>query len=925
MQQKFYFTRFQTLLLLILTIAFLPNCQPKVAKMPSGANEENGRLRRAWNKVRLADPATGEIPKGIQWQERAFAEQLPRVVSERDDNGSWQSRGPWNVGGRTRGMAMDVTNENHLLAGGVSGGIWESNDGGQSWIRRTPLDAHPGVVSVVQDTRPGKTNVWYALSGEIYGTSASAPEAFYLGDGMFKSIDNGVTWTALTETDNGTPNQFSTEWQGGWRLATDPDAPSAQNTIYAATYGRIFRSSNGGTTWGIVRGNADPSSYYTDIAITSTGVKYAYLSSEGAQKGLWRSTDAITWTNITPATGFPTTYDRGVIGINPNNENEVWLLMATPESGHYTKFIDSDDWTSLWKYEYISGNGAGNEGTWTNLSDNLPDTGSEFDRFAGQGGYNLTVKVQPGTNNIFIGGTNLYRSTDGFSTPNNTTQIGGYKIGTTLPFFELYEEHHPDQHDILFLPSNPNVLISASDGGVRRTEDCTAPVVTWTQLNNGYLTTQCYSAIIEKNTPGDATIISGMQDNGNFFVNSTDAAAPWVQTVNGDGAFGAIPEGKPFYVLSIQQGRVVKCNITEQGQVTAFQRFDPIGAKKSDYQFINPLALDPVDQNVLYLPAGRRLFRQSNLADIALNNEWDSIAQGWTQFPDTLVSIAGGATHQISAIAVSESNPAHRVIIGTNRGKLFKIDNAHTGTPAFAPMNLPLPQNNLNINCITMDPDNADDITVLYSNYGVYSLYRSINGGQNWIKVAGNLEAGVNGGGTGPSLRCLSILKMPGGKRKYFCGTSVGLYSADTLVQHTNLSGSGTQWAMEAPDLIGMTVVDHIEVRHSDGLVVAATHGTGLYSANFPLTSSTQTVQAPRLKIKATPNPTTDITQLSWDTPAGLPVRIRLLNAQGRELASFQTVQQQIDIPMAQYAPGLYYFQVLGRGWKQSGEIMKSE
>jgi photosystem II stability/assembly factor-like uncharacterized protein len=902
----------------------LYSCQPRIVSMPSGANEENGRLRRAWNKARLADPATGEIPVGIHWKERAFAAQLPRVVSERDNNDNWQSRGPWNVGGRTRALAMDVNDENHLLAGGVSGGIWESTDGGQSWSRRTPLDAHPGVVSIVQDTRLGKTNTWYALSGEIFGTSASAPEAFYLGDGMFKSIDNGETWSPLTETDNGSPNLFSTEWQGGWRVATDPVAADAQDIVYAATYGNIFRSVNGGANWSVARGGVSPASYYTDIAITSTGVKYAYLSSDGGQRGLWRSTNGTTWTNILPASGFPATYDRGVIGINPNNENEVWLLMATPESGHYTQFIDSDDWTSLWKYEYISGDGSGAGGTWTNLSNNLPNTGTEFDRFVAQSGYNLTVKIQPGTNHVFIGGTNIYRSTDGFSTPNNTTQIGGYKIGTTLPFFELYDEHHPDQHDMLFLPSNPNVMISASDGGVRRTEDCTAPIVVWTQLNRGYLTTQCYSAIIEKSTPGDATIISGMQDNGNFLVNSIDETAPWVQTVNGDGAFGAIPDGKPFYILSIQQGRVAKCNINDQGQVTAFRRIDPVGAKKTDYQFINPLAIDPTDQNVLYLPAGRRLFRQNNLADITLTNEWDSIAQGWTQFPDTLSNAGSGGPHQISAIAVSESNPAHRVIIGTTRGKLFKIDNANTGTPVFTPLTLPLPQTDLNINCIAMDPDNADDIMVVYSNYGVYSLYRSVNGGQNWIKVAGNLEVGTNGGGSGPSIRWLSILKLPFGNRKYFCGTSVGLFSADTLLQHTNLSGSGTQWAMEAPDLIGMTVVDHIEVRHSDGLVVAATHGTGLYSANFTLTSSSQLIQAPKLKIEASPNPATNRVQLRWSATQGLPVRIRLLDAKGRTIASFQTLEQQIDIPIGNYSPGVYYFQVHGRSWTQSGTFIKS-
>lgn len=223
------------------------------------------------------------------------------------------------------------------------------------------------------------------------------------------------------------------------------------------------------------------------------------------------------------------------------------------------------------------------------------------------------MKVQPGTNNVFIGGTNLWRSTDGFATPNNTTKIGGYKIGTTLPFFELYPNHHPDLHEALFLPSNPNVMITGSDGGIHRTENCLAPFVEWSYLNDSYVTSQFYTAIIDKNAPGDNTLMGGLQDNGNFFVNSADPQAPWRQTVNGDGSYGAIAPNKAFYVLSIQQGRVAKVNLDASGKCFGVCRIDPVGRVKDDYQFINPLALDPNDANILYLPAGNKLFRQNRL------------------------------------------------------------------------------------------------------------------------------------------------------------------------------------------------------------------------------------------------------------------------------------------------------------------------
>ncbi len=584
------------------------NTEKQSAGIPAGENEENRKDRQAWELMRLADPATGKIPEGMTFKERWFAANLPQADASLRSAPDWTARGPWNYGGRTRALAMDVNNENRLFAGGVSGGIWLSEDAGQSWTRKTPLNAHPGCISVAQDTRPGHTDTWYYLSGELYGTSASADGAFYVGDGLFKSMDNGETWAPVGSTDDGNPQDFGSLFQGGWRVVTSPT--DVQDVVYMATIGTIYRSANGGTSWTAVRGgDISNYSYFTDVAVTSTGVLYATLSYDGPQKGIWRSTNGTTWTKITPA-NMPPVYDRIVIGINPNNENEVYFLGSTPGYGHYLDYLDNDDWSSFWKYTYVSGDGTGAGGLWTDLTANLPSTGGIFDQFGCQGGYDLVVKVQPGTNNVFIGGTNLFRSTDGFTTPDNTTHIGGYKPGTSLPFFEIYPNQHPDQHDLLFLPSNPNVIITASDGGLHRTEDCLAPSVTWHSLNRGYQTTQFYTALIDHDTPGDNMLLGGLQDNGNFFVNSADPNALWKQTVNGDGAFAAVAPNKDYCVLSIQKGRVAKCSLDADGNVLAFRRIDPIGPGKDDYLFINPLALDPNDANVLYLPAGRKVCRQ---------------------------------------------------------------------------------------------------------------------------------------------------------------------------------------------------------------------------------------------------------------------------------------------------------------------------
>ncbi len=883
-------------------------------RLPGGENEENREVREAWERLRLADPATGQIPEGISFQERWFAKGLPVADAALRSGPDWTARGPWNYGGRTRGLAIDVTNENRLMAGGVSGGLWLSNDGGQSWARKTPLNAHPGCISIAQDVRPGHTNTWYYLSGEIYGTSASGGGSFYLGDGLFKSTDNGETWTPVASTDDGNPQDFSSAFQGGWRVVTSPT--DSLDVVYLATIGTIYRSANGGTSWTAVRGgDLSNYSYFTDVAVTSTGVLYATLSNDGPQKGIWRSTNGTNWTNITPA-NFPPVYDRVVIGINPNNENEVYFLGSTPGYGLYNAYLGSDDWTSFWKYTYVSGNGAGANGTWENLSGNLPSTGTEFDQFACQGGYDLVVKVQPGTNHVFIGGTNIYRSTDGFSTPNNTTQIGGYKIGTFLPFFELYPGHHPDQHDFLFLPGNPNVMITASDGGLHRTEDCNAPTVSWNSLNRGYLTTQFYTALIDHNAPGDNMLMGGLQDNGNFFVNSDNPAAPWRQTVNGDGSFGAVAPNKAYYILSIQQGRVAKCTLDAAGNVLAFRRIDPIGPVKDDYLFINPLTLDPNDANILYLPAGRKVYRQDDLAAISLTGEWDSISQGWVQFPDTLTLAQGSFT----AIAISQSNPAHRMYLGTSNNKLFKVDNANTGQPTFTAITPPLAGTAGYINCITVDPDNADDVVIIYSNYKVYSMFRSLNGGQSWLKVGGNLEGSVGGTGAGPSLRWLSILPYPNGTKKYFCGTSVGLFSADTLKLHASAQ-PGTLWTLEGPTSIGSTVVNYVDTRASDGLVVAASHGNGMFSANF-LQNSSQNQPVQQKSVRVSPNPASQFVE--FDVLGGLDhdISIRLFNLEGRQVRQIQTSNSKQRLEISDLPNGVYLYSIQGAGWSKTGKLV---
>ncbi|RYZ18506.1 MAG: flagellar basal body rod modification protein, partial [Sphingobacteriales bacterium] len=301
----------------------------------SGADEDAAeRLEYEW--LMLHDPATGKIPARIREQELAFAATLPNDGTGggpmKSTSVSWNSRGPWNVGGRTRAFAIDIANPSCLVAGSTSGGMWRSTNGGQSWMMTTPINQYKSVSCVAQDSRSGHQNVWYYGSGEAYGASASVTGAYYLGNGIFKSTDSGKSWMVLPNTTTASVTGFDIWSDLIWTLATNP-ANDTQDVVFAAAYGGIYRSINGGTDWTLVKGGATTTSYFTDVAVSQSGIVYATLSSDGGQKGIWRSADGgASFADITPS-NFAPVYDRIKIGISPSDENQVYFLGHTPGSG----------------------------------------------------------------------------------------------------------------------------------------------------------------------------------------------------------------------------------------------------------------------------------------------------------------------------------------------------------------------------------------------------------------------------------------------------------------------------------------------------------------------------------------------------------------------------------------------------------------
>lgn len=884
--------------------------------------EDDAIERLSWEQKRLADPATGKIPDNIRQKELAFAATLPSdaQLTGRASLLNVINRGPFNLGGRTRAVGIDVSNENRILAGTPSGGMWLSTDGGSTWSQSNTAAQLKNATCLVQDKRPGHTNTWYYGSGEAYGASASyGVGGYYLGDGMYKSMDGGVSWAPITSTAGGNPNSFTTNWQLVWNVAMDTTANDTLEEIYAATYGGIYRSTNGFTSSSLVRSGG---SYYTDVNVSASGVVYATLSDDGTQKGIWRSADGITWVNIMPA-GFPTAYNRIVSGINPSNENEVYFLANTPGFGKVTyNYLGDPEWNSLWKYTYISGDGAGANGTWQDLSINLPNTGGQFDRWQVQGSYDMVIKVKPNDpNTVFIGGTNLYRSTTAFQDSTHTTFIGGYEQFSALPVINSYPNHHPDQHCVEFYNSNPDMMLSSNDGGVFKTTDNTASAVVWQPLNNGYLTSMFYTVAVDHATPNSDIIIGGAQDNGSWYTNSANPTDPWVQPRGGDGSYCAIADNQSAYYFSIQNGKMMKATLDANGNKTSFARIDPIGLK--DPQFINPFTLDPNNNNIMYLAGGKYLWRNSDLSGIPMIGNWDSISTNWTQFADS-VPLAGS---MITAVHVCKATP-NRVYYGTDKKKVYRVDNANTGTPTpvdITPVSGTIFPANGYVSCITTDPLDSDKMFVAFSNYGIYSLFYSTDGGATWTKTAGNLEQTSSGSGAGPSIRWVSIMHVTDGT-VYMVATSTGLYATNAL------NGLSTVWVQQGSSTIGNSVCDMIDTRESDGLVVIATHASGIYSAHIVSTSDITTVQSllaakAEPELKNYPNPVSQSTTIEFSLNKETKVNLQIWDNCGRVIETLvnETMpagKHSVMYDAGRLRSGIYYYSLVADDKRKTNSMI---
>ena len=843
------------------------------------ANIKSKIARQEYFYRLLRDPKTKQIPPRMRQSELAYANKLREEQALRKKTAGngifWQFAGPVDVGGRTRAFAVDVTNSNTLLAGGVSGGIWKSTDGGNTWdIKNTPLEPL-SVTSLAQDTRVGHTNIWYYTTGELNGNSASdiGRVAQFYGTGVYKSEDNGDSWYLLEATADQYPHRWTVpSFDYGIRVYISPTT----GWVFTANNGSgILRSTDGGGSFEQVLGISS-TPRYSDVVVTTDGKVIAAISQNSASAsqvsnpGIYKSTnngESNSWVNITPS-NFPASHNRTVLAIAPSNNDIVYSLTHLPDNSF--KF-----------YKITISSGA-----YEDRSANLTEFPQRGDLDA-QGGYNMVLGVKPDDENfVLLGLTNLFRSRDGFATKPGPEDEADVFIGGYNNNYFFYPNNHPDHHVLVFDPANPNRLWNGNDGGVYLVEDIRqfltgAELLPWIDKNDGYNVTQFYTASIA-NIADDDRIMGGTQDNGSPFftfdgVNTSSSS----DLSSGDGAYGYF--GNTYAYSSSQEGRVLRLSYGSGGSPTAgWAIVYPSGA--SGQLFINPFRIDPNDENTMYYPSGNEFWRNNSLSSIPAGGN-DGTTVGW----NNISGLAETGDYIISAIQISYQ-PAHILYYGSSsdndQPKIHRVTNSTSATSGQT-FTLSGAEGGAYVHDIAINPDNADELMVVISNYNTESLFYSTNGGQNFTAVQGNLSGvqqtvGLYTYWTGPSIRSATILPTDDGLI-YIVGTSTGVYSTKVI------DGDNTVWDQESNDFIGNTVTEYLESREADATVVVGTHGRGIfigqYDSSLYVEGSGSTIPKYIELYQNYPNPFNPGTTIKFYLSRPEHIILTVFDVTGREIA----------------------------------------
>jgi photosystem II stability/assembly factor-like uncharacterized protein len=625
--------------------------------------------RRAWESVAKAT-------------NRGALDYSAASTIEQEQAQTWQPIGPQptisvprhvllegSFSGRINSIAISPANLNLLLIAGATGGVWRSTDGGTNFVPVTDDQVDIAVGSIAFS----KSNplIVYAGMGDLFS---------YLGTGVLKSIDAGLTWKRVSNFTLPTPGSTA-------RIEVDPIDP---NRVYLAQSGiqdadgvhldasGFWYSTDGGVNWlRTLSGNARSLVIHpTNRQILYLGMQYSF-EPDSRPAGLFKSTDGgASWSRIYSPPYDPYTVPDVKVAVSPARPETVYVFTGGTSGGTFSIRVE------------VSNNSGA---SWTNHG----ATGVE----PGQFGYDSYIFADPANADIVYTGTGwVFKSTDGGI---NWKQWVGFPVV------------HGDQHAFAFSPPNASVIYVGNDGGLWKTLD---DGNSFSSLNATLSLTQFYSLALDPTSP--LYSYGGSQDNGSQVRLSN--TAQWEQAIGGDGDLCVVDLLNPSTVFLTQNGAIQRLQNhgeTFEKTVATLGTFDE--ATNTRIGNHPPFVGNEADATLYF--GTWRLFVSTDHGD------------SWTA-PSGTLDLTKGVTSSgadtVSAIGVARSN-TKVIYTGSAQGRAMVTNN---GGLTWSDITKGLP--NRFIKCIVVDRNNPALAYLSVSGFYTGHIFKTTNAGTTWTDAS---------------------------------------------------------------------------------------------------------------------------------------------------------------------------------------------
>ena len=779
------------------------------------------------------NPSTGapDYQSKLQVQQQIIERSRFKVgaVPGQDAASPWYTIGPNNEAGRSRAALFDLADTadyNRVIAGGVSGGLWENTDitdPGVAWSRITGVPGNLAVSNIIQD--PTNTNIMFVGTGESY-TSGDVT-----GNGIYRSTDGGANWTQVFGSSSGivssTYNTLNSIYEvEGYFYVNDlaiwdhDNNSTTPEYIYAALgynshrkmsstfldlfdYG-LFLSTDSGNSWSQVTiTNPD----------TSVTEQFNDIDVQTVSNRLWLSTTSSF--NNTPGGNFyyaepdgtativrktptwittPTNIRRTEIAPSATNTNTHYIIASVNNQANLYK--TTDDFATISTLNEPQ-------------DDEVGMSSTDFTR--GQSGYDLEIEVDPTNDNIvYAGGINWHRSDDGGTTWEQITKWNN--SAAWFPNVTSISVSHADQHGLYFRPNAPDQAVVVNDGGVAYCSSLSQATntITFSDRENNFITTQFYRvAQTPDDFAGDDLVLGGTQDNGTYQLSNPGQAKTAANTIqSGDGAATFFDQVGGDYSISnyIYNNSITRIDYDaagnrDTGNWWGTNLSTQLSLPNNEGSFINPAALDSYN-DIYFSNAGN---------DVRVITDLDGT-------PSTFkINNVNTGSDYVTALEVSRhTTNTTTLFIGLRSGELKKITNAGVNGGA----TITSIHNQVGSISDVHIGETEDDIYLTYYNYGINgNVMYSDDGGANWSNKEGNL----------PDIPVFSILHNPYEEDEVIVGTELGVWKTD------NFTSASPNWTVAEEGMSDVAVHDMVFRGPSatNNRVVAATYGRGIYVGSF--------------------------------------------------------------------------------------------